>query len=101
MKIKSKNLLDLFDAINLIDFEFLCNPGEIPIPHCLVVIDARTGKVSRFFAPFGDKPPFSIGRNDLVCAYYVSAEMSCHLALGWDLPENILDLYVEIGRAHV
>jgi hypothetical protein len=28
-------------------------------------------------------------------AYLASAELNCHLALGWPLPERILDLYVE------
>jgi hypothetical protein len=31
----------------------------------------------------------------LFVAYYASAEMGCHLALGWPLPENVLDLYAE------
>ena len=26
---------------------------------------------------------------------YASAELGCHLALGWPLPDNVLDLYVE------
>jgi hypothetical protein len=28
-------------------------------------------------------------------AYFASAELGCHLALGWDLPARVLDLYVE------
>ena len=28
-------------------------------------------------------------------AYYASAEIGCHLALGWPIPTNVLDLYVE------
>ena len=31
----------------------------------------------------------------LFVAYYASAELGCHLALGWPMPERILDLYVE------
>ena len=31
-------------------------------------------------------------------AYYASAEMGCHLALGWKLPVNILDLFPEFRR---
>jgi hypothetical protein len=30
-----------------------------------------------------------------VVAFYASAEMGCHLQLGWELPVNLLDLYVE------
>ena len=28
-------------------------------------------------------------------AYYASAELGCHLALGWPMPARILDLYAE------
>jgi hypothetical protein len=31
----------------------------------------------------------------LFVAYYASAEFSCHLALGWPLPERVLDLFAE------
>ena len=31
----------------------------------------------------------------LFVAHYAAAEMCCHLALGWDLPVNILDTYAE------
>ncbi|MFC1827314.1 DNA polymerase [Thermodesulfobacteriota bacterium] len=42
-----------------------------------------------------DRPPFSIDTASLYVAYYASAEMSCHLALGWPLPKNLLDLFAE------
>ena len=28
-------------------------------------------------------------------AYYASAEIGCHLALGWPVPERVLDLFTE------
>ena len=31
-------------------------------------------------------------------AYYASAELCCHLSLGWELPTNILDLFIEFRR---
>ena len=31
----------------------------------------------------------------LFVAYFASAELGCHLALGWPLPARVLDLYVE------
>jgi hypothetical protein len=34
----------------------------------------------------------------LVIAFYASAELGCHLALGWPLPARVLDLYVEFRR---
>jgi DNA polymerase I len=32
-------------------------------------------------------------------AYYASAELGCHLALGWPMPCRILDLCAEFRRA--
>jgi hypothetical protein len=32
-------------------------------------------------------------------AYYASAELGCHLALGWPLPDRVLNLYAEFRNA--
>jgi DNA polymerase-1 len=40
-------------------------------------------------------PPYATGRNVIFCSYYASAELGCYHALGWLMPERILDLYVE------
>ena len=40
-------------------------------------------------------PPYPIGPDALFVAYFASAELGCHLALGWPLPARVLDLYVE------
>ncbi|MFA4904056.1 MAG: DNA polymerase [Desulfobaccales bacterium] len=40
-------------------------------------------------------PPYNIDKNSLIVAYYASAEMGCHIFLGWDLPVNLLDLFTE------
>jgi hypothetical protein len=42
-----------------------------------------------------DVPPFDVGSNSLFVAYLASAELHCHLALGWPLPQNVLDCFVE------
>ena len=39
--------------------------------------------------------PLPLGENSLYVAYYASAEMGCHLALDWDLPYSLLDLFCE------
>lgn len=41
------------------------------------------------------EPPFSVGPDSLFVAYFASAELGCHLALGWPMPARILDLYAE------
>src|SRR5262249_52165528 len=40
-------------------------------------------------------PPYPIGPDVLFVAYFASAELGCHLSLGWPLPARVLDLYVE------
>ena len=40
-------------------------------------------------------PPYPIGPDVLFVAYFASAELGCHLALGWPLPARVLDLYAE------
>jgi DNA polymerase I len=40
-------------------------------------------------------PQYSIGADCLFVAYYASAELGCHLALGWPMPARILDLFTE------
>jgi DNA polymerase I len=39
--------------------------------------------------------PFDVGHDTLFVAYFASAELGCFLELGWPLPDNVLDLYVE------
>ena len=39
--------------------------------------------------------PIPLGRDILYVAYFATAELKCHLALGWPLPTNVLDLFVE------
>ena len=39
--------------------------------------------------------PFSTNADCLYIAFFSSAEFSCHLALNWQLPTNVVDLYVE------
>jgi hypothetical protein len=44
---------------------------------------------------FDTAPPYPTGPNALFVAYYASAEIGCHLALGWPVPERVLDLFTE------
>jgi hypothetical protein len=39
--------------------------------------------------------PFDVGPDVVVVAYMAAAEMGCFLELGWKLPINVLDLFVE------
>jgi DNA polymerase I len=87
-----------FEHVIAVDFEFSQPDGELPRPICLVAMDLVSGDTWRLF---GDEltslatPPYPIGDDTVVVAYYASAEMGCHLALGWRLPANVLDLFTE------
>src|SRR5262245_23476769 len=78
------------------EFEFGDNPGNRPRPVCMVAKDLRTGQEWRIFrGDFDSSPPFPIGRDALFVAYYASAELGCFKALGWPMPTNVLDLFIE------
>jgi len=87
-----------FRHLIAVDFEFSAPEGERPTVVCLVARDLRTGETWRLFQDqlaALEGPPFPVGDDALVIAYYASAEMGCHLALGWPLPAHLLDLFTE------
>jgi DNA polymerase I len=91
-------MLDLlpFREIWAIDFEFDARPGENPQPVCLVAWELRGGRKIRLWRDqLGAEAPYSTGQEALFIAYYASAEVGCHLALGWPVPERVLDLFTE------
>ena len=92
--------LEHFREVWLCDFEFNGQPGERPNPVCLVALEMRKGKKRRLWRDqLGRHPPFDTGRDTLFVAYFASAEIGCFLALGWQVPAAILDLYTEFRIA--
>src|SRR6516225_5686742 len=82
----------------MVDFEYIHHPGERPQPICLVAWDKRSGRRLRlWYDQFGPTPPYSVDADSLFVAYYASAELGCHRALGWPMPERILDLFCEFS----
>ena len=89
------------NGIWLIDFEF--HPergveGNRPYPVCLVTHELVTGVTTRFWRDAllqMKNAPFPTDANSLCVAYFASAEIDCFLSLGWPIPANLLDLYVE------
>lgn len=82
----------------LADFEFRQPAGERPEPVCMVAREYRTGRTLRVWADdlaAMDQPPFPIGTDALLVAYFASAELGCFLALGWPIPARVLDLFCE------
>ena len=87
--------LDHFREVWLVDFEFQQPSGERPTPVCLVAREFRSGRLLRLWQDELHDPPYPLDSNSLFVAYYASAELGCHLALNWPMPERILDLFAE------
>lgn len=85
-----------FENVWLVDCEFCQPDGEQPRPLCMVAKELRSNRVVRVRLEEGrNAPPLPFGPDDLLVAYLSSAELSCFLALGWELPDHVLDLYAE------
>jgi hypothetical protein len=81
-----------------IDFEYREDANHLPLPVSLFAFERNSG-TAQFFRRDEllklKQAPFNTGPDSLIVAYAANAEMSCFLALGWPLPVNILDPYVE------
>jgi DNA polymerase I len=90
-------MLDAFREVVVVDFEFTTTTGERPDPVCVVAWELRSRRKFRIWL---DRPtaaaPYATGPDVLFVAFYASAEFGCYRALGWPMPERILDLYIEI-----
>jgi hypothetical protein len=86
-----------YREVVLVDFEFTAPPGERPTPLCVTVLEFFSGRLTRQWLAGGApaSPPFDTGPDVLFVAYYASAELGCHMALGWPFPQRILDLCAE------
>jgi hypothetical protein len=90
--------LDVYREVWLADFEFSAPPGERPTPVCLVAREFWSGRTIRVWQDDlldSPSPPYPTGPQVLYVAYYASAELGCHLALDWPMPERVLDLFAE------
>jgi hypothetical protein len=91
-------LLD-FEEVWLFDFEFISQPGEHPDVVCLCAYELGTGRTLRLWrTQLGATPPYRTDANVLFVSFVANAELACHLALGWPLPVNVIDLSVEFRR---
>jgi DNA polymerase-1 len=82
-----------FEQIWLHDFEFVTQPGEHPDVVCLVAHELRSGETLRLWrGELGARPPYRTDCSVLFVSFVANAECACHLALGWPMPANVLDL---------
>lgn len=87
-----------FESVCCVDFEYGCGPGERPDVRCMVAVEYRTGRELRLWADelaAMPAPPFAVDDSTLLVSFYAPAELSSFLALGWEVPRRILDLFVE------
>jgi DNA polymerase-1 len=90
---------EIYKRVWCVDFEYSHNPGGFLEPLCMVAREIYSGELVRVW--LGSSPPecpIPFGKSDLLVAYLASAEIGCFLALGWSLPENVLDLYAEFSN---
>jgi DNA polymerase I len=90
-----------FDEIWCVDFEYRTDAGNLPEPVCLVAIELRSGREIHLWEDelwARRAPPYRCDRRVLFVSYVATAELVCHLVLGWELPAVVLDLYVEFCR---
>ena len=87
-----------FKEVWAVDFEFTAQHGERTSPICMVAVELLSGTVIRLWHNELNNlstAPFNTGSDSLFVAYYASAEIGCFLALGWEVPDRILDLFTE------
>jgi hypothetical protein len=78
------------------DCEYSFDANLNPVPICMVAREVNSGELVRVW--LWDDPPADCPldlEGALYVAYNVSAEMSCHQAMGWKKPPHVLDLYAE------
>jgi DNA polymerase I len=81
-----------------VDFEFRADPGERPYVVCMVAKELHSGReiwMWRDELLALRRAPFDTSADAALVAYYASAELGCFLELGWPLPVNVIDLFVE------
>ena len=85
-------MFELYKGVWVADFEFDAPTGGRPVPVCLVAIELKSGRMIRLWQDqFGPTPPYPIDEGTLFVAYFASADLGCHIALGWPMPMRILD----------
>jgi DNA polymerase I len=81
----------------VVDCEFSHHPTGLPDVVCLCAHNMTTGhSVALWQDQLGAAPPYDTGDEAVVVFYSgTEAELACHLALGWPLPQHNVDLMTE------
>jgi DNA polymerase I len=92
-------LLPQYTGLVVWDFEFRPDANHRQSPVCATFLELRSGTRVALWGEFGARPPFPTTGDWLWISYHASAETHCHLALGWPIPETVLDLEAEFRCA--
>jgi hypothetical protein len=85
-----------FEQIIYADFEFVARHGERPPVVCLAWREEPGGQTRCLWRDqLGAAPPYRTDDRVLFISFVANAELCCHLALGWPLPANVIDLSAE------
>ena len=90
----------IFKEVWAVDTEF--HPangkeGNLPVVVCMVARELQSGRTIQLWQDdlmALEAPPFSVDDDSLFIAFYAPAELLIFLTLGWQLPKNVLDLFV-------
>jgi DNA polymerase-1 len=88
------NSLKSYGSVWVIDTEFQQPDGETNVPVCLCAEELHSGRRLEVFFDAQQTNPFDYDNSVFVC-YNAAAEWKTFIALGWELPPNVLDLYFE------
>jgi hypothetical protein len=90
--------LEAYTQIWAVDFEFNGPPGAHPHPVCCAALELRSGQRLALWEEALQQTfqaPYALGADSLFLAFSAEAELGCHFALGWALPEHLVDLHAE------
>jgi hypothetical protein len=95
-------IVDEFQKVYVIDTEYYEQhdyPGGAVVPVALQAYEVTSGAwVSLFFEDVHAKYQNPLDPDALYLAFNASAEWNCFLSLGWKLPRNCVDFYIEDGN---
>ena len=95
-------ILSIFGKVYVLDCEFYDQaglPGGPVVPVALQAYEVRSNTwVSLFFEEPGGTYANPLDPSAIYFTFNASAEWNCFLSLGWALPLNCIDLYVEFGN---
>ena len=90
----------IFKEVWAVDTEF--HPangkeGNLPVVVCMVAREIQSGRTIQLWQDDLynlEAPPFSVDNDSLFVAFFAPAELLIFLTLGWQMPKNVLDLFV-------